>query len=503
MLDVVRRCGAIGSRNIRNAQPPRADPPTLACPTRFEKQPLASPKRAPAELFGGSRPAASKSTLMNDAVIGSSGRVGETQPPHLALGGVRQARGQAQEAQGPDGVPCEVDLPPLQPVSARVLKSVVVVVPPLTECQQADEPIVHGVVLGVPILEAPDMGHGVDHPRDVPDPDHAEEEAPHDEGQPSEGVHGDNRYHDAVQGVGFRQHAVVPLLLQVIGVCLVLAHPGALSVQEPAHVRPPEAVERRVHVALSLGASVVVTVRGHPIEPAHVRPPEAVERRVHVVLSLGASVVVTVRRHPIDRVALQSHDAAVGEHIFQELRGLEGAVRQLPVVGQGDAEHARDEVHHEKAAEGGPREEPRGGEGAGVDDNEEDRVANVLRDPLPSEVRAGVHDVVPELAVAAAEEPLPRASKGQRLPRLGALRTLDRPLRRLKRNALRDTAAAKRAAAARAAGATAEEVLAAPVPAPPAAPPPAREGCDGRPQTRPPVPGEDSGGAANDLEVPA
>mmetsp|Transcript_105177 Transcript_105177/g.336541 ORF Transcript_105177/g.336541 Transcript_105177/m.336541 type:complete len:211 (-) Transcript_105177:152-784(-) len=145
-------------------------------------------------------------------------------------------------------------------------------------------------------------------------------------------------------------------------------------------------------------------------------------------------MVVTVRGHPIDRVALQSHDAAIGEDIFQKLRGLEGAMRQLPVVGQGDAEHARDEVHDEEAAEGGPGEEPRGREGAGVDDDEEDRVADVLGDPLPSEVHFRVHDEVPELAVADAEEPLPRAAKGQRLPCLGALRPRDRPLRRLQRN---------------------------------------------------------------------
>mmetsp|Transcript_105176 Transcript_105176/g.336535 ORF Transcript_105176/g.336535 Transcript_105176/m.336535 type:complete len:228 (-) Transcript_105176:142-825(-) len=147
-------------------------------------------------------------------------------------------------------------------------------------------------------------------------------------------------------------------------------------------------------------------------------------------------MVVTVRGHPIDRVALQSHDAAIGEDIFQKLRGLEGAMRQLPVVGQGDAEHARDEVHDEEAAEGGPGEEPRGREGAGVDDDEEDRVADVLGDPLPSEVHFRVHDEVPELAVADAEEPLPRAAKGQRLPRLGALRPRDCALRRLKRNGL-------------------------------------------------------------------
>mmetsp|Transcript_41818 Transcript_41818/g.126599 ORF Transcript_41818/g.126599 Transcript_41818/m.126599 type:complete len:212 (-) Transcript_41818:248-883(-) len=206
---------------------------------------------------------------------------------------------------------------------ARALKGVVVVVPALAEGQDPDEPVVHGVVRGVPVLEAPDVAHGVNSPGDVPDPGHAGEEAPEHARQASKGVEADDGQDYGVQHVGLLQETVEPLRGEVRGVELVAAHPRALRVKEPTHVGPPEAVERRVHVPLRLGAAMVVPVRGHPI----------------------------------DGVALQCQGAAVGEEVFEHLGRLEGAVGQLPVVRERDAEEAGDDVARPEAAEGLPREE--------------------------------------------------------------------------------------------------------------------------------------------------
>mmetsp|Transcript_157638 Transcript_157638/g.502229 ORF Transcript_157638/g.502229 Transcript_157638/m.502229 type:complete len:371 (+) Transcript_157638:270-1382(+) len=277
---------------------------------------------------------------------------------------------------------------------ARRLKGVVVVVPALSVGEDADDPIVHRVVVGVPILEAEDMADGVHGPSHVPHPDHSEEKAPHHKGQPSDRPEDGDRQHDAVQGIGRLQHAVKPLLRQVIRVGLIPAHPSALAVEEPAHVRPKEAIQRGVHIVLRLGAAVVVAVRGDPI----------------------------------DRVALEGQDTAIGEQILQELRGLEGPMGQLPVVGQGDAEHAGNDVHDQEAVECWPCEEEGGSEGAGVDDDEEDGIANVLGEPLPIKVSARVHDVIPELAIAGAEKPLPLGGPRQSLLALGPLAPRDRPL---------------------------------------------------------------------------
>eukprot|EP00413_Alexandrium_margalefii_P012569 CAMPEP_0204529160 /NCGR_PEP_ID=MMETSP0661-20131031/9910_1 /ASSEMBLY_ACC=CAM_ASM_000606 /TAXON_ID=109239 /ORGANISM="Alexandrium margalefi, Strain AMGDE01CS-322" /LENGTH=152 /DNA_ID=CAMNT_0051535171 /DNA_START=371 /DNA_END=830 /DNA_ORIENTATION=+ len=108
--------------------------------------------------------------------------------PHLALGGVLQVCRKPYEAQQFHRIPSEVHLPPLQAVPTRGLERVVVVVPTLAEGQDPDEPVVHGVVARVPILEAPDVADGVHCPSDVPNPADASEESPHHARHAAEGV---------------------------------------------------------------------------------------------------------------------------------------------------------------------------------------------------------------------------------------------------------------------------------------------------------------------------
>lgn len=115
---------------------------------------------------------------------------------------------------------------------------------------------------------------------------------------------------------------------------------------------------------------------------------------MHIVLRVRGAVVVAVRRAPVDGVALHGQGAAVRKEVLQDLERLEGAVGELTVVGQRDAEHAGDEVAHEEAGEGLPRE-VEGREGsANMDDAEDSRVHEVLREPLAAEVRLRVRLVV-------------------------------------------------------------------------------------------------------------
>mmetsp|Transcript_24539 Transcript_24539/g.61389 ORF Transcript_24539/g.61389 Transcript_24539/m.61389 type:complete len:284 (+) Transcript_24539:389-1240(+) len=268
----------------------------------------------------------------------------EAQLLHLAFAGVLQIPRQPEEIQNLNGVPREVDLPPLQPVPARALERMVVVVPTLAEGQNADHPIVHRVASGVPVLEPPDVADRVHGPSDVPDPDHAEEEAPKDARQAPERVQADDRQGDCVQGIGLLEEAVEPLTRQVRGILLVGPHPRALRVEQPPHVRPPEAVERRVHVVLGLRASVVVAMRGHPV----------------------------------DRVALECQGATVRKDVLEPLRGPEGAVGELPVVGQGDPEQAGDDVADDEASERLPSEVEWCRERAQVDGRDERGIALVF-----------------------------------------------------------------------------------------------------------------------------
>mmetsp|Transcript_73995 Transcript_73995/g.163566 ORF Transcript_73995/g.163566 Transcript_73995/m.163566 type:complete len:204 (+) Transcript_73995:202-813(+) len=133
------------------------------------------------------------------------------QPPHLALGGIFEVPCQAEELQELHGVPSHVNLPPLQPMPARVLEGVVIVVPALAEGQDTDEPVVHGDVTRVPVLKAPDMAHRIHSPSDVPHPDDSEEEPPQEAWEATKSVETDHGQDDGMERVGFLEKPVKPL----------------------------------------------------------------------------------------------------------------------------------------------------------------------------------------------------------------------------------------------------------------------------------------------------
>ena len=76
------------------------------------------------------------------------------------------------------------------------------------------------------------------------------------------------------------------------------------------------------------------TTRAHLVveQPAHVRPPKALVRRVRVERRVGVQVVVAVRAHPLDRLALPALRAHPREKVLKRLGRLERAVREQAVV---------------------------------------------------------------------------------------------------------------------------------------------------------------------------
>mmetsp|Transcript_19692 Transcript_19692/g.37000 ORF Transcript_19692/g.37000 Transcript_19692/m.37000 type:complete len:216 (+) Transcript_19692:145-792(+) len=183
------------------------------------------------------------------------------QLPHLGLCRILQVPGQTKKLQELDGVPGDVDLPPLQPMSAGVFKGMVIVVPAFSECKNSNQPVVHGDVAGVPILKAPHVADGVHSPRHVPRPNGAREEAPQDAWEAAKVVESNNWQHNGVQGIRLLQHSVKPLLSQVLGIGAVHPHPRALLVQEPSGMGPPKAVLGGVDVVGRVRGAMVMAVR--------------------------------------------------------------------------------------------------------------------------------------------------------------------------------------------------------------------------------------------------
>ncbi len=121
-------------------------------------------------------------------------------------------------------------------------------------------------------------------------------------------------------------HALV--LDEVAGVLLALR--AAVGVEQPAHVRVPEPVQRAQE------AVAVADVRG-----------------VRVALLVGVGVVLAVVGDPGDHRALDRHRPERGEQVLDRLVGLERPVREQAVVADGHAE-AGDDVHDRQHGEVGP-----------------------------------------------------------------------------------------------------------------------------------------------------
>src|SRR5271155_2833945 len=75
--------------------------------------------------------------------------------------------------------------------------------------------------------------------------------------------------------------------------------------------------------------------------PAHVRPPLAVDWRMRIAFVIRKLMMNAVRRHPEYRPAFKRQRRAPGQKIFHPLRSLVSAMRQQPVIAHPDPEAAR------------------------------------------------------------------------------------------------------------------------------------------------------------------
>ena len=79
--------------------------------------------------------------------------------------------------QGTNGDVGDVEFPPAMAVGGAALIGVVIVVPPFTIADQADEPVVAAVLVGFVIPIAPHVRHRIDAPGDMPDRHGSDEDA--------------------------------------------------------------------------------------------------------------------------------------------------------------------------------------------------------------------------------------------------------------------------------------------------------------------------------------
>ena len=73
-------------------------------------------------------------------------------------------------------------------------------------------------------------------------------------------------------------------------------------------------------------------------DPAHVRPPFAVDWRVRIAFAIGELMMNPVRRYPENRAAFERQSRANRQKVLHPFRSLVSAVRQQPVITHANAE---------------------------------------------------------------------------------------------------------------------------------------------------------------------
>src|ERR1700688_1282363 len=124
------------------------------------------------------------------------------------------------------------------------------------------------------------------------------------------------------------------------------------------------------------GRRVMVHRLAHE-NPSHVRPPLAVDRRMRVAFQIRILMMYAVGRYPENWPAFQSEGGADRQEIFHPLWSLIPAMRQQPVITHPHSQAARPPPQKHRHEQGLPREKEERGNGANMKRGHESR-----RDPV-------------------------------------------------------------------------------------------------------------------------
>jgi hypothetical protein len=217
--------------------------------------------------------------------------------------------------------------------------SVVVVVPAFAEGEDGDPEAVARIIGGVKAPRAPQMRCRIHEPGEVQPQGHAQEDGPQGD-LPAE--------YRQDQQARYRQGYPVPF-----------ADPD---------------MEAVVHQVAGVGSELFGgSVHGFAArDPAHVRPPFAVARRMRIARLVGMAMMDAVRPDPEDRSAFERHRGEDGEQVFHPFRCLVGPMGEQAVVAHPDAEAACDPPQNQRQDETLPAEGKERGDGADVERHEEE-----------------------------------------------------------------------------------------------------------------------------------
>src|ERR1700757_105832 len=101
-------------------------------------------------------------------------------------------------------------------------------------------------------------------------------------------------------------------------------------------------------------------------DPARIRPPLAIARRVRITVLVRELVMLTMRGHPYQRTSFHSRHAANRQKVLKPLGCRVGAMRQQAVITHAESEPAHHPVQEDRGEEPTPSEEEERCHGADV-----------------------------------------------------------------------------------------------------------------------------------------
>ena len=93
------------------------------------------------------------------------------------------------------------------------------------------------------------------------------------------------------------------------------------------------------HIVSERGGVVMHGLSGQ--DPAHMRPPGTIDRRMRITVLVSILVMNAVRRHPKNRPALKRQSCAYRQKVFHPFRSLVPPVREQAVITHANAQASR------------------------------------------------------------------------------------------------------------------------------------------------------------------
>src|SRR5437867_13322917 len=120
---------------------------------------------------------------------------------------------------------------------------------------------------------------------------------------------------------------------------------------------------------------MVVVLRCTHQDPAHMRPPSTVARRMRIAVLIRVRMMNTMCGHPLNRSTFDRQSATKDKRVFDRFRHAITTVRQQTVKTHSNPETSRNPIEHGSGYDGRPAKEKECCDRRGMRSNQENPIS--------------------------------------------------------------------------------------------------------------------------------